>query len=72
MAGFTTVRKIGTVHVNDELIAAALSEAILKGWVKGPDVIAAGHIIPDACLVRSTRVFIINAIQTGLGGARSE
>lgn len=45
MAGFTTVRNIGTVHITDELIDAALSEAIAKGWVVGPDVIPAGHMI---------------------------
>jgi len=45
MAGFTTVRNIGTVHITDELIDVALAEAIVNGWVKGPDVIPAGHMI---------------------------
>ncbi|WP_154222081.1 metal-dependent hydrolase family protein [Marinicella rhabdoformis] len=45
MAGFTTVRNIGTVHITDELIDVALAEAIDKGWVVGPDVIPAGHMI---------------------------
>ncbi len=45
LAGFTTVRNIGTVHITDELIDVALAEAIDKGWVVGPDVIPAGHMI---------------------------
>ena len=45
MAGFTTVRNVGTVHITDELIDAALADAIDKGWVVGPDVIAAGHMV---------------------------
>ncbi|MCB1582139.1 MAG: amidohydrolase family protein [Marinicella sp.] len=45
MAGFTTVRNVGQVHITDELIGAALSEAEQEGWIKSPRVVPAGHMI---------------------------
>lgn len=45
MAGFTTVRNLGALHVTDELIGASLSQAVKAGWIKGPRIIAAGHMI---------------------------
>jgi imidazolonepropionase-like amidohydrolase len=45
MAGFTTVRNLGALHVTDELIVASLAQAVKEGWVKGPRIIAAGHMI---------------------------
>ncbi len=45
MAGFTTVRNVGQVHITGELIGAALSEAEQEGWIKSPRVVPAGHMI---------------------------
>lgn len=45
MAGFTTVRNVGQVHITGELIGAALSEAEQAGWIKSPRIIPAGHMI---------------------------
>ncbi len=45
MGGFTTVRDMGQVNPSLELIIVSLAEAIDKGQVVGPDVIASGHAI---------------------------
>ena len=45
MAGFTTVRNVGALHVTDELIGASLAQAVKEGWIKGPRIIPAGHMI---------------------------
>ena len=45
LAGFTTVRNVGQVHITGELIGAALSEAEQAGWIVSPRVIPAGHMI---------------------------
>ncbi|GAA4818621.1 hypothetical protein GCM10011365_11230 [Marinicella pacifica] len=45
MAGFTTVRNVGALHVTDELIGASLAQAVEAGWIKGPRIIPAGHMI---------------------------
>lgn len=45
MAGFTTVRNLGALHITDELIGASLAQAVDAGWIKGPRIIAAGHMI---------------------------
>lgn len=45
MAGFTTVRNLGQVHYSNELLDVALSEAINEGWITGPRIIPAGHMI---------------------------
>ena len=44
-AGFTTVRNVGQVHATLDLVVVALAQAIEKGWVPGPRVVAAGHMI---------------------------
>ena len=45
LGGFTTVRDLGQVNPSLDLIAVSLSQAIEKGQVIGPDVIASGHSI---------------------------
>ncbi len=45
LAGFTTVRNVGQVHLTDELIGAALSEAEQAGWIKSPRIVPAGHMV---------------------------
>jgi len=45
MAGFTSVRNLGALHVADELIGASLAQAVNAGWIKGPRIIPAGHMI---------------------------
>ena len=45
LGGFTTVRDLGQVNPTLDLIVVSLSQAIQKGQVIGPDVIASGHSI---------------------------
>jgi imidazolonepropionase-like amidohydrolase len=45
MAGFTTVRDLGQLHITDELVNVAVAEAVDEGWIEGPRIIAAGHMI---------------------------
>lgn len=45
MAGFTTVRDLGQLHITDELVNVAVSEGVNEGWITGPRIIAAGHMI---------------------------
>ncbi|TDR17571.1 metal-dependent hydrolase family protein [Marinicella litoralis] len=45
MGGFTTVRNVGSLHITDELIGASLAQAVEQGWIKGPRIIPAGHMI---------------------------
>ncbi|WP_223788146.1 metal-dependent hydrolase family protein [Marinicella meishanensis] len=45
LAGFTTVRNVGQVHLTDELIGAALSEAEQAGWIEAPRIVPAGHMV---------------------------
>lgn len=45
MAGFTTVRDLGQLHITDELVNVAVAEAVNEGWIDGPRIIAAGHMI---------------------------
>ncbi len=45
LGGFTTVRDLGQVNPSLDLIAVSLSQAIQKGQVIGPAVIASGHSI---------------------------
>ncbi len=45
LGGFTTVRDLGQVNPSLDLILVSLNDAISKGQVIGPDVIAAGHTI---------------------------
>ncbi len=45
LAGFTTVRNIGQVHITGDLIDVALAEASDQGWIVAPRIIPAGHMI---------------------------
>lgn len=45
MAGFTTIRSIGQLHITPELIDVAISEASEKGLIASPRVIPSGHMI---------------------------
>ena len=45
MAGFTTIRSIGQLHITPELIDVAISEASDKGMIAAPRVIPSGHMI---------------------------
>ncbi|MDF4203808.1 amidohydrolase family protein [Maribacter sp. SA7] len=45
MAGFTTIRSIGQLHITPELIDVAVSEASDKGMIKAPRIIPSGHMI---------------------------
>jgi imidazolonepropionase-like amidohydrolase len=45
MGGFTTVRDLGQVNPSLELITVSLADAIAKGQIIGPQVIASGHAI---------------------------
>ncbi|GJM08829.1 MAG: amidohydrolase [Lysobacteraceae bacterium] len=44
-AGFTTVRNVGQIHNTADMVDVALAEAIEEGFVPGPRVIPAGHMI---------------------------
>jgi len=45
MAGFTTVRDLGQGVITEELVNVAVAEAVEEGWIDGPRIIAAGHMI---------------------------
>ncbi len=45
MAGFTTVRNMGQVHISPELLNVALVDAEREGWILAPTIIPAGHMI---------------------------
>ncbi len=45
LAGFTTVRNIGQVHITTDMIDVALAEASAAGWIIAPRIIPAGHMI---------------------------
>jgi imidazolonepropionase-like amidohydrolase len=45
MGGFTTVRDLGQVNPSLELITVSVADAIAKGQIIGPQVIASGHSI---------------------------
>ena len=45
LAGFTTVRNIGQLHITPELIDVAIAEASDKGFIIAPRVIPSGHMI---------------------------
>ncbi len=45
LAGFTTVRNIGQVHLTTDMIDVALAQASDKGWINAPRIIPAGHMI---------------------------
>ncbi len=45
LAGFTTVRNIGQVHLTTDMIDVALAQASDSGWIVAPRIIPAGHMI---------------------------
>ncbi|WP_340158965.1 amidohydrolase family protein, partial [uncultured Maribacter sp.] len=45
MAGFTTIRSIGQLHITPELIDVAVSEASDHGTIAAPRIIPSGHMI---------------------------
>lgn len=45
LAGFTTIRNIGQLHITPELIDVAIAEASDKGLIVAPRIIASGHMI---------------------------
>lgn len=45
LAGFTTVRNIGQVHLTTDMIDVALAQASDAGWIIAPRIIPAGHMI---------------------------
>ena len=45
MAGFTTVRDVGQLHLTKELINVSLAQAVEEGVTVGPRIIASGHMI---------------------------
>ncbi|MEP2281052.1 amidohydrolase family protein [Maribacter sp.] len=45
MAGFTTIRSIGQLHITPELIDVAVSEASDNGMIAAPRIIPSGHMI---------------------------
>jgi imidazolonepropionase-like amidohydrolase len=45
LAGFTTVRNLGQLHISKELVVVAVAEASDKAWIKAPRIIPAGHMI---------------------------
>jgi imidazolonepropionase-like amidohydrolase len=45
MAGFTTIRDLGQLHVTPDLIVVALSRASDAGWIEAPRIVASGHPI---------------------------
>jgi imidazolonepropionase-like amidohydrolase len=45
LAGFTTVRNIGQVHLTTDMIDVALAQASDEGWIVAPRIIPAGHMI---------------------------
>lgn len=45
LAGFTTVRNIGQVHITTDMIDVALAQASDAGWIVAPRIIPAGHMI---------------------------
>ncbi|TGD73358.1 amidohydrolase family protein [Mangrovimicrobium sediminis] len=45
MGGFTTVRDMGQVYPSLDLITVSVADAIAKGQIIGPQVIASGHAI---------------------------
>jgi imidazolonepropionase-like amidohydrolase len=45
MAGFTTIRDLGQLHVTPDLIVVALARASDAGWIEAPRIVACGHPI---------------------------
>jgi imidazolonepropionase-like amidohydrolase len=45
LAGFTTVRDMGQLHLTPDLLAVSIARASDAGWIDAPRIIAAGHAI---------------------------
>lgn len=45
MAGFTTIRELGQLHMTPDLLAVSLARASDAGWIDAPRIVAAGHPI---------------------------
>ncbi|MEO8658328.1 MAG: amidohydrolase family protein [Bryobacteraceae bacterium] len=45
LAGFTTVRDLGQMHLIKELMAVSMARASDAGWIDAPRIVAAGHPI---------------------------
>ena len=45
LAGFTTVRDLGQLHLTPDLLAVSLARASDAGWIDAPRIVAAGHAI---------------------------
>lgn len=45
LAGFTTVRDMGQLHVTPDLLAVSMARASDAGWIDAPRIVAAGHAI---------------------------
>jgi imidazolonepropionase-like amidohydrolase len=45
LAGFTTVRDMGQLHVTPDLLTVAMARASDAGWIDAPRIVAAGHAI---------------------------
>jgi imidazolonepropionase-like amidohydrolase len=45
LAGFTTVRDLGQLHMTPDLLAVSLARASDAGWIDAPRIVAAGHAI---------------------------
>jgi imidazolonepropionase-like amidohydrolase len=45
LAGFTTVRDLGQLHLTKDLLAVSMARASDAGWIDAPRIFAAGHAI---------------------------
>ncbi|MDE3165749.1 MAG: amidohydrolase family protein, partial [Acidobacteriota bacterium] len=45
LAGFTTIRDLGQLHLTKDLLAVSLARASDAGWIDAPRIVAAGHAI---------------------------
>ena len=45
LAGFTTVRDMGQLHLTPDLLAVSMARASDAGWIDAPRIVAAGHAI---------------------------
>lgn len=65
LAGFTTIRDLGQLHLTKDLLAVSLARASDAGWIDSPRILACGHAIsidgghidPEMSLGSSTSLF---------------
>src|SRR3974390_331481 len=43
LAGFTSVRDLGQLHLTKDLLAVSMAKASDAGWIDAPRIVAAGH-----------------------------